>query len=95
MAKKDLVKYLASEHDLTQQLSWDIVESVLAYLNDRLVKGESVRLVGFGEFQVKSRASRSVIHPTSKKTMQIPAYKTVTFSPGKTILDEINKGVTA
>lgn len=44
--------------------------------------GNCVQLVGFGNFKVASRKARKGKNPKTGETINIPASKTVRFSPG-------------
>jgi len=59
-----------------------IVEEVLNVMTDALVKGEKVRLVGFGNFLVRTRASRVGRNPQTGEQINIPQSKSPAFVPG-------------
>ena len=59
-----------------------IVEEVLNVMTDALVKGEKVRLVGFGNFLVRTRASRVGRNPQTGAQINIPQSKSPAFVPG-------------
>ena len=46
-----------------------------------------MQLVGFGSFEVKSRAARTGRNPKTMETIQIPASKTPVFKAGKALKD--------
>ena len=59
-----------------------IVEEALNVMTDALVKGEKVRLVGFGNFLVRTRASRVGRNPQTGAQINIPQSKSPAFVPG-------------
>jgi DNA-binding protein HU-beta len=59
-----------------------IVEEALVVMTDALVKGEKVRLVGFGNFLVRTRASRVGRNPQTGEQINIPQSKSPAFVPG-------------
>lgn len=59
-----------------------IVEEALNVITDALVKGEKVRLVGFGNFLVRARASRIGRNPQTGEQISIPQSKSPAFVPG-------------
>jgi len=59
-----------------------IVEEALNVMTDALVKGEKVRLVGFGNFLVRTRASRVGRNPQTGEQINIPQSKSPAFVPG-------------
>lgn len=54
-----------------------------------LTAGDKVQLVGFGSFEVKSRAARIGRNPKTKEPVEIPAAKVPVFKPGKALKDAI------
>ena len=48
-----------------------------------------MQLVGFGSFEVKTRAERVGRNPKTKETIQIPASKTPVFKAGKALKDAV------
>jgi DNA-binding protein HU-beta len=59
-----------------------IVEESLNVITEALVKGEKVRLVGFGNFLVRTRASRVGRNPQTGAQISIPQSKSPAFVPG-------------
>jgi DNA-binding protein HU-beta len=47
--------------------------------------------VGFGTFEVKSRAARKGINPRTKEPMRIEASKLPTFKAGKALKESVAK----
>ena len=54
-----------------------------------LIEGEKVQLVGFGSFEVKTRAARVGRNPKTKEEIQIPASKVPVFKAGKALKDAV------
>ena len=50
-----------------------------------------VLLVGFGSFEVKSRAARTGRNPRTKEVVEIPASKVPVFKAGKALKDAVAK----
>ncbi|MFH1710446.1 MAG: HU family DNA-binding protein [bacterium] len=59
-----------------------ILEESLNVISEALVKGEKVRLVGFGNFLVRTRASRVGRNPQTGEQINIPQSKSPAFVPG-------------
>ena len=66
------------------------LNAVTASIEDALVKGEKVQLVGFGSFEVAERAAREGINPLTKQPMSIPASKAPKFKAGRGLKDAVN-----
>ena len=54
-----------------------------------LKEGDKVQLVGFGSFEVKSRAARTGRNPRTKEVVEIPASKVPVFKAGKALKDAV------
>ena len=67
------------------------VNAAIEAIADCLASGDKVQLVGFGAFEVKSRAARIGRNPKTKETIQIPASKVPVFKPGKALKDAVSK----
>ncbi len=59
-----------------------VIDSLLSTITDALVKNEKVRLVGFGNFLVRTRASRVGRNPQTGAQISIPQSKSPAFVPG-------------
>jgi len=59
-----------------------ILDAALELIADALVKGEKVRLVGFGNFLVRTRAARVGRNPQTGTKIEIPQSKSPAFVPG-------------
>lgn len=59
------------------------LSAVLGAITDS-VKKDKVQLVGFGTFEMKTRAARTGRNPQTGEAMQIAASKTLSFKPSST-----------
>lgn len=91
MNKTQLIEALASKTNMKKKDAEFAVNSVFAAMTDALVKGEKVQISGFGSFETKKRAARIGRNPHTHEKMEIPAFKSASFSPSKTLKAEINK----
>jgi DNA-binding protein HU-beta len=66
------------------------LEAVLKAVENALIAGDSVTLVGFGTFGVKDRAERTGRNPQTGKEITIAAAKVPFFKPGKSLKDVVN-----
>lgn len=61
-------------------------------VEETLVAGEKVQLVGFGTFETRERAARSGRNPRKPdETIEIPASKAPVFKAGKGLKELVNK----
>ncbi len=59
-----------------------ILEGSLDVITEAMAKGDKVRLVGFGNFLVRTRASRVGRNPQTGEQINIPESKSPAFVPG-------------
>lgn len=90
MIKTDLVDVVVTEHEgLTRKEVNAILDTALEAIVKALEDGEDVKLAGFGNFVVKTRAARTGKNPATGDTIQIPATKVVGFKPSKTLKERV------
>jgi DNA-binding protein HU-beta len=85
MNQKDLSDRIAAKmkgEKVKKVMIEKILDETLNVVTDALVKGEKVRLVGFGNFLVRTRASRVGRNPQTGEKMNIPQSKSPAFVPG-------------
>lgn len=82
MNKKELIESVAAKANMTKVDSKAAIDAVLESIKETLLKGESVSLIGFGNFQITERPERKGINPATKKQIVIPAKKVVKFKAG-------------
>lgn len=73
-----------SKKDLTT-----IVDGVIKAIQDAVVDGERVQLVGFGTFETVKRAAREGRNPLTGKSLHIEASKAPKFKAGKAFKDAV------
>lgn len=90
MNKTELATAVAEATGLSRTDAGAAVDAVLDSISNSLAKGESVSLVGFGNFTVKERAARTGRNPRTGETIQIAAAKVPGFKAGKALKDAVN-----
>ena len=91
MNKADLIAAVAEKAELSKKDSEKAVNAALDVITDALKAGDKVQLVGFGAFDVKTRAARVGRNPQTKKEIEIPASKVPQFKAGKALKDAVAK----
>lgn len=85
MTKKELVKAISEEIELTQVKTTEIVRVMFNSIIDSLITDGRVELRSFGIFELKRREPRMGRNPRTGDDVAIPAKYVVTFKPGKDI----------
>jgi DNA-binding protein HU-beta len=91
MNKAELVEKVAVKAELSKKEAEAAVNALVELVEKALVKGEEVKLSGFGNFARKARAARVGTNPATGKKIQIPAAKAVVFKPAKALKEAVNK----
>ena len=60
----------------------EIVDTALDTIKRKVAGGQSVTLTGFGTFRPSQRAARTGTNIRTRQKIQIPAQKSVRFTPG-------------
>lgn len=89
MNKTELINAVADKTDLSKKDAEAAVTAAIDAITAALSQQEKVQLVGFGSFEVKTRAERVGRNPKTKETIQIPASKTPVFKAGKALKDAV------
>ena len=66
-----------------------IVDGVIKTIQDAVVSGDRVQLVGFGTFETTTRAARKGRNPATGQAISIPESKSPKFKPGKLFKDAV------
>ena len=90
MNKTELVAAIAENAELSKKDSEKGLKAFIDVVTEELKKGEKVQLVGFGTFEVTSRAAREGRNPQTGNTMKIAACKAPKFKAGKALKDALN-----
>ena len=90
MNKSELIAALAGKAELSKKDAEKALNAFVDVVNENLAKGEKVQLIGFGTFDVKSRAARVARNPRTGAELKIAASKAPAFKPGKALKDKVN-----
>ena len=89
MNKTELVASVAEKSGLTKKDSEKAVNALFTSIEEALIAGDKVQLVGFGTFEVRERKERRGQNPQTKKEIVIPATKVPAFKAGKNLKDVV------
>lgn len=91
MNKGEFIDRLADRTDLTKKEARNLLDTVLGLVQETLLRGEDVKLVGFGKFAVRARKASSRINPQTKRPIEVPAKVVPLFKPGKELKRQVEK----
>ena len=89
MTKVELIAQVAEKTGTSKKASEEAVAAVLASITEALQNGEKVSLVGFGTFEVKTRAARTGKNPRTGEAIEIPAAKVPSFKAGAALKNAV------
>lgn len=89
MNKAELVSAVADKSCMSKKDTEAVITAFTAVIEETLKAGDKIQLTGFGSFEVKERAARTGINPSTKQPIEIPASKSVAFKAGKLLKDAI------
>ena len=91
MNKTELINAVADKTQLSKKDAEAAITATVEAIAEALTREEKVQLVGFGSFEVKSRAARTGRNPRTKEVVEIPASKVPVFKAGKALKDAVAK----
>ena len=92
MNKAELVAAVAEKTNFTKKDAEAAINALVASIEEALVKGDKVQLIGFGTFETKERKARQGRNPRQpEEIIEIAASKASTFKAGKALKDAVNK----
>ena len=89
MNKVELINAVAAKAEISKKDADKAVAAVLASIQDALVAGDKVQLIGFGTFEVKERAARTGHNPLTGSTIEIAASKVPAFKAGAALKNAV------
>lgn len=90
MNKVELVANVAEKTELSKKEVEKVLTAFIGSVEETLVAGEKIHLVGLGTFEVVERAERQGRNPKTGEAITIPASKTPKLKISKTLKDAIN-----
>lgn len=91
MTKADIAEKIQTTTGLSKKDSSAMMESVFTIMKESLEAGETIKVSGFGIFEVKQKEPRRGRNPQTGEAITIEARKVLTFKPSNVLKDAINK----
>ena len=83
LTKADLAEMLFDELGLNKREAKEVVEMFYAEIVNALENNDSVKLSGFGNFDLRDKKSRPGRNPKTGEDVAISARRVVNFKPGQ------------
>ena len=94
LTKAQLADMLFEQIGLNKRESKDMIDAFFDLIAQRLVEGEDVKISGFGNFQIRTKAPRPGRNPRTGEAIPIEARRVVTFHASHKLKDVIQSGGT-
>lgn len=91
MNKREIINAIAGKTGLTKRDSELFVDAFADVVTETLAKNEKVQLVGFGYFEVRTRAERTARNPLNGEKVTIPEHPIPVFKAGKLLKEAVDK----
>lgn len=91
MTKAELTDILLGRVGLSKVESQKIIETVFDTIKQTIAEGESVKISGFGTFNVRKKNTRRGRNPKTGEDLQITARRVVTFKVSNHLKKMIEK----
>ena len=89
MNKPELISTIAEKSNLTKKDAECALNALLDTITETMVKGDKVKLIGFGTFEVKERAPRIGRNPRTNAKIVISKSKTPSLNFSKVIREAV------
>ena len=91
LTKADLADLLFEQVGLNKREAKDMVEAFFEELRIALESGDSVKLSGFGNFELRKKAERPVRNPKTGEEIPISARRVVTFHASQKLKSKVEE----
>jgi integration host factor subunit beta len=91
VTKKEIVKQISDQANLTQLKTKEIVQWTFDAIVDTLVRDGRIELRNFGVFEVKRRKARKARNPRTGDRVDVEPKNVVTFKPGKEMEERVRQ----
>lgn len=91
LTKADLADLLADQVGINKREAKDMVEAFFEEVRTALEAGNSVKLSGFGNFEVREKSERPGRNPKTGEAIPIRARRVVTFHASQKLKDRVDE----
>lgn len=91
MTKADLVEIIFEKVGLSKKEAHDIIEIIFDTIKESFIEGESVKVSGFGTFNVRKKNSRRGRNPKTGEEIEITPRRVLTFRPSNQLKKVIER----
>lgn len=89
LTKAHLAELLFEQIGLNKRESKEMIDAFFELISDRLVEGKDVKISGFGNFQIRTKAPRPGRNPRTGEAIPIESRRVVTFHASHKLKEQI------
>jgi integration host factor subunit alpha len=93
VTRADLAEAVYREIGLSRTESADLVESVIDHISDALLRGETVKLAGFGTFSLRDKKERMGRNPKTGEAVPITSRRVLAFKPSQVMRERVDSAL--
>ena len=93
VTRADLAEAVYREIGLSRAESADLVESVIDHISDALLRGENVKLAGFGTFSLRDKKERMGRNPKTGEAVPITKRRVLSFKPSQVMRERVDSAL--
>ena len=93
VTRADLAEAVYREIGLSRSESSDLVESVIGHVSSALLRGENVRLAGFGTFLLRDKRERIGRNPKTGVEVPITSRRVLVFKPSQVLRERVDSSL--
>ena len=90
MNKQELIAKIAEKSELSKKDADKALAALTSTITEALRAGDKVALLGFGTFEVKTRAAKESRNPRTGEKMMVPEKKVLAFKAGAALKEAVN-----
>ncbi len=95
VTRADLSEVLYREIGLSRTESAELVEAILLLIEKALLRGEHVKIAGFGTFTLRDKKERLGRNPKTGKTVPITPRRVLAFKPSQVVRERVDAALTS
>ncbi|OOF35631.1 integration host factor subunit alpha [Rodentibacter heidelbergensis] len=91
LTKINIIEFLIEKYHLQKQEAKTLVDNFFEEIRQSLESGNEVKLSGFGNFELRDKASRPGRNPKTGESIPVSARRVVAFKPGQKLRNRVEK----
>ena len=92
LTRADIADAIYKEIGLPHSEASDVLESLITHVGSALIRGEAVKLAGFGKFTTQHKKERIGRNPKTGKIVPISERKVLVFKPSEKLKRRVAEG---